>query len=56
MKIEQIAKHWWRLTSEGEPRLVWFGYSKEELLGRFASWLRQRDLEQIRVMRSDYDI
>jgi hypothetical protein len=51
MNITQINTGWWKLVSEGEAEtdgLVFFGYSKEEVIGKFASWLRRNDLEKWR--------
>lgn len=51
MNITQISTGWWKLVSEGEEptnTLVFFGYSKAEVVGKFSSWLRRNDLEKWR--------
>lgn len=48
MQITQIGPQWFRLVSEGEPNLVWWGYSKKEVVGKFQSYVRELDLDKIR--------
>lgn len=51
MVITEITKDWWLLTSDGERRLAFFGYSRAEVLGKFRAYLRDYDLERIRVVK-----
>ena len=48
--IKKIKDGWYSLTSSGEGMrtLVWFGYSREEVLQKFRSYIRERDLESVR--------
>ena len=51
MLIKEIKKDWWKLVSAGETEtdgLVFFGYSKAEVIGKLNSWLRRKELEQWR--------
>lgn len=49
MLIKEIKSDWYMLTSDGEAGgLVWFGYTKAEVIGKFKSWLRRKDLESLR--------
>ena len=51
MLITEIKKDWWKLVSEGEEptnTLVFFGYSKAEVMGKLTSWLRRKELEKWR--------
>lgn len=51
MLITEIKKDWWKLVSAGETEtdgLVFFGYSKAEVIGKLNSWLRRKNLEQWR--------
>lgn len=51
MCITEIKTGWWRLVSEDdEPTntLVFFGYSKAEVVGKLNSWIRRKDLEKWR--------
>ena len=51
MLITEITKDWWKLVSAGETEtdgLVFFGYSKAEVIGKLNSWLRRKNLEQWR--------
>jgi hypothetical protein len=49
MLIKEIKSNWYMLTSDDEVcGLVWFGYSKAEVIGKFTSWLRRKDLERLR--------
>lgn len=50
MVVREIKKDWWILTSDGERRLAFFGYSRAEVLGKFSAYLRDYDLERIRVV------
>lgn len=45
MVITEISQKWYKLVSEsgeGEPTLVWFGYSRAELVGRFHLYIRRQ--------------
>ena len=51
MLITEIKKDWWKLVSAGEAEtdgLVFFGYSKAEVIGKLNSWLRRKNLEKLR--------
>lgn len=51
MNITEINTGWWKLVSAGEAEtdtLVFFGYSRAEVVGKFASWMRRKDLEKWR--------
>jgi len=49
MLITEIKTGFWKLVSEGEDStLVFYGYSRAEVEGRFKSWLRRKDLEKLR--------
>lgn len=51
MSVIEIKKNWWKLVSNGETEtcgLVFFGYSRAEVLGKFTNWLRRKELEQWR--------
>lgn len=51
MLVTEINTGWWKLVSEGEAEtdgLVFFGYSRAEVIGKFSSWLRRNDLEKWR--------
>jgi hypothetical protein len=49
MLITEIKTGFWKLVSEGEyDTLVFYGYSRAEVEGRFKSWLRRKDLEKLR--------
>ena len=51
MLITEIKKDWWKLVSAGETEtdgLVFFGYSKAEVIGKLNSWLRRKNLEKLR--------
>jgi hypothetical protein len=50
MVIKQISEKWYSLTStcDGETPLLWFGYSRAEVLQKFRSYIRDRDLENVR--------
>lgn len=50
MVVKQIKPDWWCLTSDdGVSRLMFFGYSRAEVIGKFRSWLREFDLESVRI-------
>ncbi|CAB4141115.1 hypothetical protein UFOVP412_13 [uncultured Caudovirales phage] len=50
MVVKQIKPNWWILRSgEGAEGLVFFGYSRREVIGKFRSWIRYHDLERVRV-------
>ena len=47
--VIEIKAGFWKLVSEGEDStLVFYGYSRAEVEGRFNSWLRRKDLEKLR--------
>lgn len=49
MVLKKIHDKWWMLTSDdGVVKLTWFGYSREEVLGRFRSYIQNLDLDKIR--------
>lgn len=50
MVIKQIKKDWYSLKSScaGETSLLWFGYSRDEVLQKFRSYIRDMDLDKIR--------
>ena len=51
MLITEVKKGWWKLISAGETEtdgLVFFGYSKAEVIGKLNSWLRPKELERWR--------
>jgi hypothetical protein len=51
MSVIEVKENWWKLVSEGEEptnTLVFFGYSRAEVLGKLTSWLRRKELEQWR--------
>lgn len=47
--IKQIGERWWMLTSScaGEKDLIWFGYSRAEVLQKFRGYIRDMDLDKI---------
>jgi hypothetical protein len=48
--IRKISDNWYSLKSscDGLPTLLWFGYSREEVLQKFRSYIRERDLDNVR--------
>jgi hypothetical protein len=51
MLITEIKTNWWKLVSTGETDadgLIFFGYSRAEVIGKLNSWLRLRTVEQLR--------
>jgi len=51
MLITEVKTGWWKLISAGEAdtdTLVFFGYSKAEVMGKLTSWLRKKELEKWR--------
>jgi hypothetical protein len=51
MLITEVKQNWWKLVSAGETEtdcLVFFGYSKAEVIGKLNSWLRRKELEKLR--------
>ena len=50
MVIKKIGERWYSLrsTCDGETSLLWFGYSRAEVLQKFRSYIRDRDLENVR--------
>jgi hypothetical protein len=50
MVVKEIKPQWWSLTSDdGVNRLMFFGYSRAEVIGKFRSWIRGQDVEKSRV-------
>lgn len=45
MTIQQIKNDWFRLDTEG---LVFFGYSREHVRHKLATWVREYDLQRVR--------
>lgn len=43
MVVKQIGKDWWQLTChiKGQNKLVWFGYTREELIGKLKTYLAE---------------
>ena len=49
MVLKKIKDRWWMLeSSDGVVRLTWFGQTKEEVMGRFRSYIRELDLDKVR--------
>jgi hypothetical protein len=49
MSVIEVKENWWKLVSTADTdTLVFFGYSRAEVLGKFTSWLRRKELEQWR--------
>jgi hypothetical protein len=51
VEVKQISNDWWVLRSYGENEsdgLTWFGYSKDEVLGKFRAYLRKLELRKWR--------
>jgi len=47
--LKKINDRWWMLTSDdGVIKLTWFGQTKEEVMGRFRSYIREIDLDKVR--------
>lgn len=53
MKIEKISSQWYVLTSEADDQatLTFFGYSKDEVIGKFKKWVRAYDMAKLRSIR-----
>lgn len=50
MVVKEIKPQWWMLVSDdGVRRLIFFGHSQKIVIGKFRSWLREMDLEKVRV-------
>ena len=48
--VKKINDRWWMLTSDdGVVKLMWFGQTKEEVMGRFRSYIRELDLDKVRT-------
>jgi len=50
MMVKEIKPQWWRLISEGDESqatLTFYGYSKAEVLGKLASWIRLQDVRRL---------
>lgn len=51
MIIKRIKSNWWVLKSDNGVRgVAFFGYSRKQVLGKFQSYIREYDLERIRVV------
>jgi len=50
MVIKKISERWYSLesTCSGETPLLWFGYSRAEVLQKFRSYIRELDLDKVR--------
>ena len=50
MVIKQIGEKWYSLksTCNDETPLLWFGFSRAEVVHKFRSYIRERDLEHVR--------
>lgn len=49
MLARQISKYFWMLdTTFDERRLVFFGGSEMEVIGKYRSWVRNWELEKVR--------
>lgn len=49
MVLKKVSDKWWVLSSDdGVVKLTWFGYSRQEVLGRFNNYVRSVDLDKIR--------
>jgi len=49
MVLKKVRDNWWSLVSDdGVAKLIWFGYSKAEVLGKFNAYVRSLDLDKIR--------
>lgn len=49
MIITEVRTGWWKLESQEEQNsLIWFGYTKAEVVYKFTAWLRKKDLEKLR--------
>ena len=51
MTITMIGPHWWRLVSTGawdDQRLIFHGYTKGEVKGKFNAYIRNHLLEKLR--------
>jgi len=53
MVIKEVSPRWWQLVSEADDQqtLTFFGYSKEEVVGKFRKWVREYDMVKIRMIR-----
>ena len=53
MLITEVSPQWWRLVSEADDQLplTFFGYSKDEVIGKFKKWVREYDMIKLRAMR-----
>ena len=52
MEIRQVKSDWYVLTSEADDQatLTFFGYSKDEVIGKFKKWVRAYDMAKLRSM------
>jgi hypothetical protein len=49
MKIRQISEWWWMLdVTFDERRLVFFGQTEGEVLGKYRAWVRAWEMEKIK--------
>ena len=50
MEIRQVKSDWFVLKSEADDQvtLTFFGYSKDEVIGKFRKWVRAHDMIKIR--------
>ena len=52
MMVRQVRPQWWQLVSEADDQvtLTFFGYSKDEVIGKFRKWVRAHDMIKLRSM------
>jgi hypothetical protein len=54
MTIRKIRSDWWILmVGFGHRRLVFFGATKKLVLGKWQSYLREQDLDKVRIREWD---
>jgi hypothetical protein len=47
--MKQVSKWWWMLdTTFDERRMVFFGYTEDEVLGKYRAYMRRIELEVLR--------
>lgn len=47
--MTRIGQHWWKLETEfDERRLVFFGATEAECLGKYRAWVRRWQLEKFK--------
>ena len=51
MEIRQVKSDWFMLVSEADDQatLTFFGYSKDEVIGKFRKWVRAHDMIKLRI-------